>query len=197
MHPSDYFKTLAPQQQQKLLDFWFIPWEYAHHSHHQGLFKSFNDQPRFIKNQAYIAYCQHFHLTPLLESFNLQWFESHIQQIYQKTEVFKKALEMLGLMCIKNLKNQLKADELRWCYQNSLARPIILNKSIPVSNAFELGMIIFHQMVQNFAQATWSRICLALPSDIKIKYSQTPLCSAPMLLIIQKHWLKIMYYIQV
>jgi hypothetical protein len=195
MNQAQYFQSLTPEQQQKLFDFWFMPWQYAHPNHHQGLFAEFEQKTDALKNQGYMAYCQHFHLLPLLESFNLKWFEIHVEDIYQDFSRFKMALEMLGLMSSKRLKSDLKADTLRWCYQNSLARPIIFKQEVPTSQAFELGMVIFHQMIQNFAQATWSRLCLAFPPDVKIKYSQAPLFSAPMLLIIQKHWLKILLYL--
>jgi hypothetical protein len=196
MHQTDYFKSLDELEQQKLFNFWFKPWQYAHSEHHQGLFAGFEKSPFILQNQAYIAYCQHFHLMPLLQSFNLKWFEIHIQPVYQNIDDFKTALEMLGCMTSKRLKHHLKADALRWCYQNSLSRPIILQQDVPVRDAFELGVVIFHQMVQNFAEATWARICLVWPPNVKIKYSQTPLFAAPMLLISQKHWAKILQYIQ-
>lgn len=195
MNQTDYFKSLDQNQQQKIFDFWFTPWKHANPAHHQGLFLNFNDKSKALQNQAYIAYCQQFHLMPLLQSFNLKWFEIYIEPIYQDFERFKIALEMLGSMTSKRLKNNLKADALRWCYQNSLARPIIFQQELPACDAFELGMIIFHQMVQNFAEATWARICLAWSPEVKIKYSQTPLFAAPMLLIVQKHWAKILQYL--
>ena len=117
---------------------------------------------------------------------------------------FKQAIEMLGSMVQNSakLKHHLNAHALRWCYQHSLGRPIILMDAALVQehckSSFELGLNILFQIIMCHAQFAWKRILLIFEQGLIKSCTLWPQAalSAPMLLIALKTWQKIVLFIQ-
>lgn len=213
---SQHFKQLDPKTCDVLFDFWFRPWVYAHPKYfvenqalasnlqqnpQQNLFADINQLDGFAQAAAYIPYCQAYNLPPLLPVFNLKWFSIHLQDIYRQPDELSKAVELLGAMVPVQIKHQIKAQDLRWCYQHRLARPIQIKDEavlVQINNCFELGLLVLHQLIQAFAMPIWGRFAMVFEPLVLqqqlLEYQ--PLFTAPMLLIIQKHWLRILQYIK-
>ncbi len=183
-------KTAHPHLQHAL-PLWFQPWDYAHASW-------LNKLPTLKPHEQvvfYPAYCQHWGIEAFWQTYNYAWLKKHAWQLNH--DDLHTALEMLGVMLDRQAKHQLTPSQLRWAYQTGLARPLVLKVEHalqPCQSAFELGLNLLAQLFFCHAQVMWTRFLLRFDQTTIVNsyIYPYPLCTAPMLLIIEKRWQRIL-----
>lgn len=187
------------QPNDTFLDFWYQPWHYTHESWLKNtLFQSNYQLSKYDLNAAYILWCNTIGVQILPEPLDFNWFTKYFLHL-SPAHAFL-ATEILGSMLAKDLAHTLNNEQLRWCYQTSLARPIFLNDKQALAqcgSCFDVGLNLLYQMIACHCPMVWQRFLLQFDKTlISDSYLHPhPLLNANMLVIVQKLWLKISQHV--